>query len=96
MILYAVLLTLALWLLLVYVPIGMWFAWDEQNRNKRMIMTLFWIFVPFFANKAEKIAEFMEPKTIEGICNCKRRLVPGEKYCSICGGKVKDRLWRKR
>lgn len=85
-------------MLFTYLVLGVAMAWDEIHPGRRLFLTLFWIFTPALAKKSREIAEAMEPIPFEGVCVCRKRDIrdAGKKWCSACGGKIKDTLWKRR
>jgi hypothetical protein len=80
--------TIFIWLW-IYLLMGYFFSLGQKNPG---IVMWFWIFLPAL----DRLFTPKDDMPVEGICKCRKRINPGEKYCSICGGKIKDRLWRKR
>lgn len=96
MIFYVLILALAFWIFL-YLGIGIWLTWDEVNPTRRFLSTIFWMVLPLLGKWSKEYAESLEPVPFEGICKCNKRhpMDAGHKWCSICGGKIKDKLWKR-
>lgn len=81
--------------LIMYLFVGWVIARDEWSMKKRLMYTFGWMFLPviygFFQEEPEDYG-------VEGNCTCKRRRIEdaGGKYCSVCGGKIKDKLWKRK
>lgn len=87
--LYGCFIWLTLYLILGYFMV----PWDVRGTAKGFVYMTCWIILPMLVSHFREIP--VEPEPIEGICQCKRRFKPGEKYCSVCGGKIKDKLWKR-
>lgn len=80
----------------IWIVIYLFIGWQVSKFavNSRLLYTFGWLFLPAIANFFHEEPEFYG---VEGFCSCTRRDYRdvGAKYCSYCGGKIKDKLWKR-
>lgn len=77
----------------IYLLIG-WLLAKDMTPGLRLLFTFGWLVLPMVEQALHEEPEF---NGVEGFCTCKRRdwRDAGGSYCSFCGGKIKDKLWKR-